>query len=55
MAVQTLGDEPHIINIKLPAPVAEAIKGAADANYETQQNWIRRVLIERLRSEGRIP
>ena len=55
MAVQQLGDEPKTLNVKLPTVVADAIKAAADANYETMQAWIRRTLIERLRSEGKLP
>jgi hypothetical protein len=55
MAVRTLGDGPVSIPVKLPAEVAQAVADAAAVNYETQQSWIRRVIIERLRAEGRLP
>lgn len=55
MAVRTLGEGPATIPVKLPRVVHDAVTAAAGANYETQQAWIRRVIIERLRTEGRLP
>lgn len=55
MAIQTLGDGPKGIPVKFPVVVAQAIKEAADADYVSQQAWIRQVVIDRLRTDGRLP
>jgi len=54
MAIEQLGPGPHLMNLKLPKAVWEAVVEAANANYETPAAFVRRAVIEKLRQEGRV-
>lgn len=41
--------------VTLPIPLIDAVAQAADANFETAPNYIRRVLVAHLRAEGKLP
>lgn len=50
----TLGPRAEQIQIviKIPKAVGAAIRAAAEANFETQPSYLRRVVVERLRADG---
>jgi hypothetical protein len=52
---KVLGDDTTTAAFKCPKIVSDAINRAAAANFESPANYIRRVVVERLRAEGQLP
>lgn len=55
MAVNSLGESAEQFMVKLPKPVAEALRAIAAEEYETPAAWARRAIIEKLRANGKLP
>jgi len=49
------GEGSTIVTFVAPRDVADAIQAIAQANYESPAAFVRRIVVERLRSEGALP
>jgi hypothetical protein len=50
-----VSDSRHVIAVTVPEPLHAAVKTAADMDMSTVSDWLRRVMLEKLREHGLDP